>query len=334
MIRTLLFSFLVLTLLADSGCDQASPKANPSAVDPREVTPDEFAVEMGLSKDAGSRVVPKSDFGDYSMVVDIFRWSRSLPVLGEYDSDYQDLLVPPSVPTQDRDAEARRIFGELSNLEFAVVSLSGAPYKAQVISGALEGYAEGSYKSTPAGNFRLDPIRYSVSVTEEDGADSREQIPFPWLRSAKYGNSRMYWGLWIFGGYFFHSTSHYWQLGRRASMGCIRQPFPDAMENFQLAQDHRAMIRIHPIGSTAAYNRLREITKVAWVLPRLRQNDARVKESIQDIGREVVTLGHAWRDPATGSPGVPVWPRCGPIGCFKVWGKKEPWSPNDRSDSV
>lgn len=325
--RTPFTCFLALTLLALPACgDKQSSLKSPGAVgdEEQEITPDEFATEMGLSKESSNRTVPKSEFKNYSMVVDIFRSSRTLPVLGEYDSSYQDLLVPPSVPPANRDAEARKTFSSLSKLEIAVVSLDGTPYKAQVISGGLEGYVNGSYKTTPPGNYRLDPIRYSVNVNEVDALDSKELIPYPWLRSQKYGNSRMYWGLWIFGGYFFHSTSHYWQLGRRASMGCIRQSFPDSMENFQLAQDYRAMIRIHPIGSTAAYDRLREITRVSWVLPRILHNDTRVQESIQDIGREVITLGHAWRDPATGMPGIPVWPRCGAIGCFKIWGKKEP----------
>lgn len=321
--HSIIFRSLVLLLVSFSGCGKNPPTPGVvSEVAPPEVevSPDDFAKEMGIPLASTGRTVAESDFQYYDMVVDIFRRSQSLPVLGAYEPSYAAALGVGQ-------AEAKDIFASLSGLEFAVVSLDGIPYKAQLISGGREAYVGGSYKTTPPGNYRLDPVMRSAKYDNGSGVPTRGLLPFPWLRSAKYQNSRMYWGLWMFGGYFFHSTTHYWQLGVPASMGCVRQPYPDAMENFTLAQSHRAMIRVHKIGSTKAYDRLREITSVAWVLPKLRVNQVRVDESIQDIGREVVSLGHAWRDPQTGTPGVPVWPRCGPVGCFTVWGKSQPLGP-------
>lgn len=314
--RNYLSSFLIV-MLAIPGCGREPPSP---VIDPEpeaEITPEQFAQEMGLPLDSSGRTVKEADFKNYTMVVDIFRKSRSLPVLGSYDPSYASALGTSQ-------SEAEKIFDSLARLEFAVVSLNGSPHKVQLISGAREAVVDGSYKTTPPGNYRLDPVLRSAKIVSENGTSTRAQIPYPWLLSQKYQNSKMYWGLWIFGGYFFHSTTHYWQLGVPASMGCVRQPYPDAMENFSLAQKYRAMIRIHKIGSTKAYDRLREIATVAWVLPQLRENQRRVDESIVDFGKEVVTYGHAWRDPATGAPGTPVWPRCGSVGCFSVWGKKQP----------
>jgi len=306
--RNYLCSFMII-MLAVPGCGREPPTPVITPEPEAEISPEEFAQEMGLPLDASGRTVKESDFGKYNMVVDIFRKSRSLPVLGSYDPSYASALGTSQ-------SEAEKIFDTLAKLEFAVVSLHGNPYKVQLISGAKEAVVDGSFKTTPPGNYRLDPVLRN--------AKTRSQIPYPWLLSRKYQNSKMYWGLWIFGGYFFHSTTHYWQLGVPASMGCVRQPYPDAMENFSLAQDYRAMIRIHKIGSQKAYDRLREVTPVAWVLPRLLESQKRVDETISDMGKEVVTYGHAWRDPSTGKPGEPVWPRCASENCFSVWGKKEP----------
>lgn len=322
--RNYLCSFLVV-MLAVPGCGREPPAPVMDPEPEAEVSPEEFAQEMELPLSSSGRTVKEADFKNYNMVVDIFRKSRTLPVLGSYDPSYAAALGTSQ-------SEAQEIFSTLAGFEFAIVSLNGRPYKVQLISGGREAYVDGSYKTTPPGNYRLDPVLRSAKIVNENGSTTRAQIPYPWLRSQKYQNSRMYWGLWIFGGYFFHSTTHYWQLGVPASMGCVRQTYPDSMENFSLAQNYRAMIRIHKIGSTKAYDRLREVTSVAWVLPRLRENQTRVSESIIDFGKEVVTLGHAWRDPATGSPGVPVWPRCGSVGCFSVWGKKQPGLLPDEAD--
>jgi hypothetical protein len=137
----------------------------------------------------------------------------------------------------------------------------------------------------------------------------------------------MYWGLWLFGGYFMHSTTHYGELGRPASMGCIRQSYPDAMELFALAQRYRSMVRVHPIGSQQAYDRFREVADFAWTLPRLDENLQRIRAYIAYAKTdEIVGVGHAWVDPATGKPGAPAWPECGQLDCFEIWGKKPPAS--------
>jgi hypothetical protein len=164
-------------------------------------------------------------------------------------------------------------------------------------------------------------IRKTVDLP--DGSRAVRDVQFPWLRSAKFNNSQMYWGLWIFGGYFIHSTPHYGQLGAPASMGCIRQTFPDSMELFKLRQKYPGMIRIHKIGSQAAITRFNELTNVAWVLPRIDKNMKQIREYIAFRGTTEMNIqGHAWINPATGTPGPIDWPNCGPVDCFKVWGRK------------
>jgi hypothetical protein len=187
---------------------------------------------------------------------------------------------------------------------------------------------DGGYKTTPPGNYRLSAIAYEKTIEGTDGTRSKKFIPYPWLRSRRYNNSQMYWGVWIFGGYFMHSTTHYGELGRPASMGCIRQSYPDAMELFRQVLRYPAMIRIHPIGSQQAYDRLRTITTPTWVLPRLEQNLSQIRAYIDYAdSEEISVLGHAWVDPARGRPGTPNWPNCGPVDCFKIWGKKPPANP-------
>jgi hypothetical protein len=314
--------------LGGLGCGSDSD-APPVRNDDVEISPEEFALELGLEPDSGPRVIRPENFPDFPLVVDIFRRSSKLPVLGEFRDEYIDLLATDRTAPADARAEtARKRFADLATREFAIVSLRGQPQRAQIISGGLEGYAEGGFKTTPPGNYRLSAIAYEKTVDLPDGSRAKKFIPYPWLRSRRYNNSQMFWGLWIFGGYFMHSTTHYGELGRPASMGCIRQTYPDAMELFRQAQRYPAMIRIHPIGSQQAYDRVREIGGVAWALPRLEQNLAQIRAYVAYAKNdEIVNLGHAWIDPSTGRPSTPAWPNCGPVDCFEVWGKKPPTNP-------
>ncbi len=317
--RSLILLFAVFTL---AGCGKE--KAESSAE--REVTPEEFAQEMGLDMNPSERRVPIEDFNQYPLVVDVFRRSPENPVLGAFNPGYVDLLVPAGSHTpEERVAEAERIFRDLADREFAVVSVNGSPYKAQIISGGLEARAAGGFRTTPAGNYKLDIRQFTKRIPVSGGGTRSATVDFPWLRSRTYGNSIMYWGLWMFGGYFIHSTTHYGQLGERASMGCIRQAYPDAMELFQLRQQYRGLIRVHKIGSPEAVARFHEITSHAWALPRLHQNLTRILDYVEYAGKtEIVTQGHAWIDPATGSPGTVQWPDCGPVDCFQIWDRKLP----------
>lgn len=357
----------------------------------QEISPDELANELGLPIEDGqpfrdghglarsvpkTRVVAPDRFKDFAVNVDVFRRSKSRPVLGEFRDEYAAVLVPNAegMTEEARITEAKKRFENLSRREFAVASLHGVPFKAYIISAGLEKRvpvdakdAEGntiydetgrkmtrmSMKTTPPGNYRLDPIPYLKKVRAADGTVATVPVAYPWIRSKTYHNSQMYWGLWIKGGYFIHSTPHYGELGIPASMGCIRQSFPDAQELFKLIveQNLPGMIRIHPVGAKKAVSRLREIIvdlsfeapadapvmeapidpskDMSWVLSQLQSNHQNIRDSIGYYGRELNIFGHDWIDGETRKPIATTWPTCGDIGgsaidCFKVWGTKKP----------
>ncbi|MBS1963987.1 MAG: L,D-transpeptidase [Bdellovibrionales bacterium] len=370
------------TASASGDADLAEPSdANSvSSIAPganQEISPDEFARELGLpsgddepfSSDLGltknipqTRTVSPEHFGDFRVNVDIFRRSSKRPVLGEFRDEYTAVLVPndEGLTPEQRTAAAKKIYATLAAKEFAVASLDGVPFKAYIISGAIEQRvatvvkdASGkpridpatgqamtrlSMKSTPAGNYRLDAIAYDRKLKNASGERVTVPVAFPWLRSRAYNNSQMYWGLWIKGGYFIHSTPHYGELGRPASMGCIRQSFPDAQELFKLVVDDgmSAMVRIHALGSEEAVSRLVEITSsprdatkdMNWVVGQLAANYQKIRDSIKYYGSELNIVGHSWLDDA-GKPAATTWPTCGDlestrVDCFKAWTVRKP----------
>jgi len=356
-----------------------------------EIAPEDLAAELGLPADDDSpfenkhglsknipqtRVVAPENFGDFRVNLDIFRKSKKRRVLGEFREEYVATLVPNADGMSDeaRTVEAKKRFENLAGREFAVASLDGKPFKAYIVSGGIEQKvavvrkdAEGhvlynangtpqtrsSMKSTPPGNYRLDALAYEKKLKSADGSFKKVPVAFPWIRSRTYNNSQMYWGLWIKGGYFIHSTPHYNELGRPASMGCIRQSFPDAQELFKLIVEENlpGMIRIHPIGAQAPVSRLREIVvdlpyiapenapinqspldpskDMSWLLGQLQTSYQNIRDSVKYYGKDVNIVGHAWIDEITRRPSAPTWPSCGdlsgsPIDCFKTWRAKKP----------
>ncbi len=97
--------------------------------------------------------------------------------------------------------------------EFSILVVDGKIKRAFVVSTSMPG---------------KDPV-LGVHRMEVPKVNGR---PWPWKTSIKYQNSAMYWGLQISGGFFIHSSPHYGNLGKPASMGCIRVSLPDAMELF------------------------------------------------------------------------------------------------------
>ena len=342
-----------------------------------EISPDDLARELGLpvkdgdpfgsnfgfSKDIPqTRVVPPENFKDFRVTVDIFRISSKNPVLGLFSENDVDALVPDAgeMTPEERTAEAEKRFKLLKKREFAVLSVDGVPKKAYLISAAVEKEVEVivrdangdpvidpatgkpmtklSYKLTPSGNFRLDPLAYDKKLKRADGTVAKSVVAFPWLRSQSYGNSQMFWGFWIKGGYFIHSTPHYGELGRPASMGCIRQSFPDAQELFKLLveDDLPGMIRLHAIGADESVSRLNELTSVPskdrnWILGQLYGNYRKIRETIQYYGSELEIVGHAWLS-ENRTPSEVTWPNCGqfennPVDCFTTWLVKKPKNP-------
>ena len=338
-----------------------------------------------------TRVINKADLGKYSergIIVDVFRKSLKNPALGKYVASYFDVISPVF---KDRDAEklAKNTairFENLASAEFAVVTVDNIPMKAHLISVATDGEvllpkkdklsrkkiydfsddAQGnpisslamelSRKSSPVGNFRLTPELTSKWVRERN-----QSLPVlnPFHVSSAYEGSSMFWGLWITGGIFMHSTPHYYQLGSPASMGCIRQSYPDAMELFDLvankADGREAIIRIHEAGSEAAFVRLREIIydwsytpkekdfaksanpmrlrHMDWLVGELNLNFQRIhrdlpknyeylpkQKGFQKTPFEYEGPGHAWFDTTTMTLPTPVFPKCGEFDCFTIWG--------------
>ncbi len=361
----------------------------------QEPSPEDVAREFGLPVDDGdefgsqfgaagfsknipaTRVVPRENFKDFRVNVDIFRKSTKRPVLGEFRDEYIDILAPASDGGSDdeRRTAAERAFKILAGKEFSLLSIDGVPTKAYIISGAIEAnvnvtatdkngkairdpethriVTRKSMKSTPPGNYRLDPLVKERSVTNGNGFYKTADLAYPWIRSSKYGNSQMFWGLWIKGGYFIHSTPHYGELGRPASMGCIRQSFPDAMDLFKLLVEENmsGMIRIQRMGSKAAVSRLREAIvdseyeapadaplyespkdpakDMSWVVAQLRESAAKIDQTKKYYGSEIEILGHAWIDEVTAKPASTVWPSCGaidqsPIDCFVPFKVRKP----------
>jgi hypothetical protein len=158
----------------------------------------------------------------------------------------------------------------------------------------------------------------------------------------------MFWGLNVVGGVLIHATPHYGELGRPASMGCIRQSLPDAMELFDLVanrhEGRKAAIQVHAMGSTGAVKRLRQLVydpdyvpasgdqtlyanstsarQITWVIDQLIQNEKNIKSVIKKRKTsEIYSGGHAWLDPTTQAEIPAVYPMCGPVDCVKTWGE-------------
>lgn len=313
-------------MLGLAGCGDGKEEIDTGT--PLEITPEEMAEELGVPNEPGERSLRPSDFSRYSLVVDVFRRSAALPVIGNFENRYVDILTSPGSGSPDeRMTRAKISFRDLASREFAVISENGRPIKGQIISGGLETWAAGGIRRTPPGAYKLDIVRYMKKIPGADGMTRSELVDYPWLRSQKFGNSIMYWGLWIFGGYFIHSTNHYGQLGSPASMGCVRQAYPDAMELFRLRQTNLGMIRIHAVGSRQAYDRLRELSSPEWTLIQLADSRHKIDNYVQYARRtEISVQGHTWVDPSTGNPGPVDWPNCGPVDCFGIWGRKRPFS--------
>ncbi len=336
-----------------------------------EASPEEIAAELGLPTEEGeefgssfgfsrnipsNRIVTPERFNDFRVNVDIFRRSKKNPVLGNFKPEYVDLLSPPSpeLSDEERTVSAMKKFKILASKEFALLSVDGVPTKAYVISAGLEDFADvpvknadgthqkdpstgktitrKSFKTTPSGNYRLDVLVKNKKIIKPDGKRTEVDVAYPWVRSQSYNNSQMYWELWIKGGYFIHTTPHYGELGQPASMGCIRQSFPDGMELFKLLVEENmpGMIRIHKMGSNAAVTRLGEAIKDrSWLITQLAANSKKINEATRYYGPEVYLKGHEWIDSETKKPSPTLWPRCGslessPIDCFTTFKVKKP----------
>jgi lipoprotein-anchoring transpeptidase ErfK/SrfK len=381
-----LFAFEVSTARA------ATAFQTDNEIDWNEETAGEIAADLDREKNDPDAVHPQNDnpgdrlitpdhFGEYKIVVDVFRQSAKRPVLGKFESNYVDATTGPSKENNPkfraRSAKAR--FEKLANTEFLVVSEVDDrgfvhPIKANLISGAIESplveeirkgdelqygpdkkvLTQKNMISTPNGNFKLSVVQHAHYLKSRDGTMTKDgDFDWPFRTSSRYGRSAMFWGLSIFGGYMIHSTPHTSQLGRPASMGCIRQSFPDAMELWDLLENHsegrKAMVRIHKMHSLEAYTRLREIVydptydgsdpafkltdlqrqqiaipstgyDLKWLVGQLNLNFNRLHTYMSKYGNVHKGVGFAWVDPVKKVSPKPVFPMCKDKDCFAFWG--------------
>lgn len=205
--------------------------------------------------------------------------------------------------------------------EFTLLVVEGKIKRAFIVSTSMPG------KSPILGIHRL-----SAPVL-----DTLPHKPFPWRTSKSYFNSPMYWALNITGGYFIHSSPHYGNLGHPASMGCIRESIPDAMEVFDTVVNQYSSSPSYSIifdqlklgsGTDAEKTLLETLSASEWSIDQLK---AALKES-----RTEVTL--VSKGDLEYAPGIPVdayvrpysdtpqieasFPTCGGFDCWDLFHKK------------
>jgi hypothetical protein len=191
-------------------------------------------------------------------------------------------------------------------LEFMTVKVDGVVQNAYIISTAKPG------KHTIEGSF-------PANIERRRGRTNPEYKPYPWRRSRKYNNSPMFWGLHLSGGYWTHSTTHYGELGRPASMGCVRMTFPSAMELWDLVVNDvggSAIVRIHGSGSASASEAFRNLgVNAGWINQRI-QADLADAHAIST--HEYTGVGH----PRMGR--ILEFPSCEGVDCFNYFGVRKP----------
>lgn len=217
--------------------------------------------------------------------------------------------VPGSVPAPSSFRMVVEVFKKPVGLgvdkEFVLFSVDGQLENVSTTSTARNG------KYTIEGNFPL-------SIAYQGGkADWKNKKPWPWRRSSKYANSPMFWGLHIRGGYWMHSTPHYGELGRPASMGCVRLHFPAAMNIWDAAVNRvngSAQIRIYASGSKAAQDAwTAHGLDSGWVNDRLTADLAQVHEISET---DYNGTAHAFKGEKL------VIPSCGGVDCYDFFGIK------------
>lgn len=205
--------------------------------------------------------------------------------------------------------------------EFTLLVVGGKIKRAFIVSTSMPG------KAAILGIHRL-----SAPVL-----DTMPHKPFPWRTSKSYFDSPMYWALNINDGYFIHSSPHYGNLGHPASMGCIRESIPDAMEVFNTVVNQFAGSPSYSIifdqlklgsGSDGEKALLKTLVASEWTIDQLK---AALKQSKMEVA--LVSRGDLEY-----APGVPVdahvrpfedtpqlessFPTCGGVDCWDLFHKK------------
>jgi hypothetical protein len=285
--------------------------AEPSSpLEPEEATPEEIAEEM--ARDTRSF---------YSEAGPMLSTSQEL-LNKRLRRDFQFLkgigLTPLQVASGAGSQASYRVEVDVfkrpkalaTGLEFMTLKVDGILQDAYVISSAVSGHY------TIEGEF-------PVSIERRSGRTNPGLKPYPWHRSSKYQNSPMFWGLHLSGGYWSHSTPHYGDLGKPASMGCVRMSFPAAMELWDTVVNRvngSAIVRIHGSGTSkglAAFQALN--ANPSWIQERVEKDlaDAQAITTGDYNG-----VGHARQNEPLAFPG------CEDVDCFEYFGKKRPVLPN------
>jgi hypothetical protein len=266
------------------------------ATTPLEPTPDELEAELDAQLAAGDvQLFSTTPAGRRSILSEMGR---------ELRETFSFAVGPPTSPVEVYVFKNPRGLG--IDAEFAVVSIDGAPVDAYVISTAAAG------RRTVEGRYRLDFLVVR-------GTASPAGKPYPWKRSKKYWQSPMFWGLRIYEGWWIHSTPHYDDLGRPASMGCVRLTFPAAMELWDAVvnrYDGDASITIFASGSADARKTLERLgIDTGWIRERI---DRDLGDAHAVTTHEYDGVGHARRNAPL------VWPSCRDVDCFDYFGKRRP----------
>lgn len=212
--------------------------------------------------------------------------------------------------------------------EFGIVSIDGKVKRGFVVSTAnpRKLTKSGNKPVTPSGGGKSRALIVGKKTTKVNG--EKISLPFPFKLSTTYKNSPMFWPLAIdiktSGGYpyWIHSTTHYNELGKPASMGCVRLSHPSAMELFDLAVNQvkgALAIRIYDSGSELAKKSILEKEKSQQItLASLKQQ---IFDDILDAHavskKNYNGNGHARRGQKL------VYPKCGAYDCFAAFGVKK-----------
>lgn len=244
-------------------------------------------------------------------------WNRPLlPEILSEDDPVSSLNLELLSPVEDLATQVRVVVHRKPigfDHEFALLVVGGKIRRAFVVSTAKEG------KVPILGKFVLDVPRVNGT-------------PWPWRVSIKFDHSPMFWALQINGGYFFHSSPHYGNLGAPASNGCIRASYPDAMEVFDAVVNRSAgrasVIELHEglrlgSGSSTESALLGLLEQSGWTLSELQL-------ALETSFREVRLVS---KGDVEYAPGVPidghvrpfgeinekkqVFPKCGGRDCWE-----------------
>lgn len=330
--RKLVLSSLVVFSLTLSGqpvvaADSAGPKEGPMYI------PESLA---GILKKRYTSAAPWKTYLPGEMETEQRIWDR---LALEAEDDPNEMPAnDDDVPVQQSNIEPsqapiaidvfRRPVGLGVSQEFLVVSKNDIPISAHIISTAKAGkVAIGD--SAPARRSYMAQLElinpktggqeYAVDLSK---ADLSVKKPYPFHRSSTYASS-MYWGLRIDGGYWIHATPHYKELGKPASMGCIRVNNATAMELYDLAvNESRGNVAIHLHTSVSeskrkeAQERWTELGLTPqWVL-------AHITRDLQDALAQPLDAKGDFKGIAHARVGHGLkLARCGDVDCFETFPK-------------